>query len=65
MTSASLMHEARHSKLVFQDTPEGWGVERSGEGVQDGGIHVHLWLIRVNVWHKPQQYCKVISLQLK
>ena len=22
------------------------------------------WLIRVNVWQKPLQYCKVISLQL-
>ena len=35
------------------------------EGVQDGGIHVHPWLIHVNVWPKPPQYCKVISLQLK
>ena len=26
---------------------------------------VHLWLIHVNVWQKPPQYCKVISLQLK
>ena len=23
------------------------------------------WLIHVNVWQKPPQYCKVISLQLK
>ena len=27
--------------------------------------HVHPWLIHVNVWQKPQQYYKVISLQLK
>ena len=26
--------------------------------------HVNPWLIRVNVWQKPLQYCKVISLQL-
>ena len=26
---------------------------------------VHPWLIHVNVWQKPQKYCKVISLQLK
>ena len=25
---------------------------------------VEPWLIHVNVWHKPLQYCKVISLQL-
>ena len=28
------------------------------------GTHVNPWLIRVNVWQKPLQYCKVISLQL-
>ena len=27
--------------------------------------HVHPWLIHVNVWQKPSQYHKVISLQLK
>ena len=32
--------------------------------VQDGGTHVHVWLIHVDVWQKPPQYCKVISLQL-
>ena len=29
------------------------------------GTHVNPWLIHVNVWQKPLQYCKVISLQLK
>ena len=32
MTSANLMHEAGHSKLVLWDNPEGWG----GRGVQNG-----------------------------
>ena len=37
-----------------------------GEGGGSGwGTHVHPWLILVNVWQKPLQYCKVISLQLK
>ena len=27
-------------------------------------IHVNPWLIHVNVWQKPLQYSKVISLQL-
>ena len=27
-------------------------------------LHVNPWLIHVNVWQKPLQYCKVISLQL-
>ena len=34
-------------------------------GVQDGGTHVHPWLIHVNVWQKLPHYCKVISLQFK
>ena len=29
------------------------------------GAHVNPWLIHVNVWQKPLQYCKVISLLLK
>ena len=28
------------------------------------GTHVNPWLIHVNIWQKPLQYCKVISLQL-
>ena len=33
--------------------------------LRDGmGTHVHPWLIHVNVWQKPPQYWKVISLQL-
>ena len=65
MTSESSMYEAGHPKLVLWDNPEGWGVEGGRRGVQNGGTHVHPWLIHVNVWLKPQQYCKVISLQLK
>ena len=33
--------------------------------VQDGGAQGHPWLIHVDVWQKPSQYCKVIILQLK
>ena len=29
------------------------------------GTCVHLWRIHVDVWQKPIQYCKIISLQLK
>ena len=34
------------------------------EGELRWGTHVNPWLIHVNVWQKPLQYCKVISLQL-
>ena len=57
MTSASSMHEAGHSKLVFWDNSEGWGGKGGGRGFQDGGTHVHPWLIHTDVWQNPQ-YCK-------
>ena len=40
----------------------GWGGRLEGE--LGWGTSVNLWLIHVNVWQKPLQYCKVISLQL-
>ena len=40
----------------------GWGGK--WEGGSRWGIRVNPWLIHVNVWQKPLQYCKVISLQL-
>ena len=65
MTSPSLMDETGYSKLVHWDIPEGWDGEGGGKGVQDGGMHVHLWLIHGNAWQNPPQYYKVISLQFK
>ena len=41
------------------------GMEREVEGASGRGTRVHPWLIHVNIWQKPPQYCKVISLQLK
>ena len=42
------------------------GMEWGGrwEGGSEWGTHVNPWLIHVNVWQKPLQYGKVISLQL-
>ena len=44
--------------------PRGIGWRGRQEGGLGWGIHVNPWLIYVNVWQKPLQYCKVISLQL-
>ena len=41
MTSASLMHEAGHSKLVLWDKPEGRGEEGGGKEGLGWGTHVH------------------------
>ena len=29
------------------------------------GTYVYLWVIHVDVWQKPTQYCKAIVLRLK
>ena len=39
----------------------GWGGRR--EWGSEWGTHIKPWLIHVNVWQKPLQYCKVINLQ--
>ena len=45
-------------------TPRGMGWGGRWERGSGWGIHVNPWLIHGNVWQKPLQYCKVISLQL-
>ena len=44
--------------------PRGMGWRGRSDGGSGWGTHVNPWLIHVNVWQKPLQYCKVISLQL-
>ena len=44
--------------------PRGMGWGGRWEGGSGWGTHVNPWLIHVNVWQKPLQYCKVIGLQL-
>ena len=58
IASPGSMHETACSGLVQWDDPGGW------DGGSEWGTHVQLWLIHVDVWQKPLQYCKVISLQL-
>ena len=65
IASSSSMHETGHSKPLHWDNPEGWDGE-GGWGVVFGMGDICIpWLIHVNVWQKPPQYCKVISFQLK
>ena len=40
----------------------GWGERK--EGGSGWGTHENPWLIHVNVWQKPLQYCKAIILPL-
>ena len=41
--------------------PRGIGWRGRWEWGSGWGTHVNPWLIYVNVWQKPLQYCKVIS----
>ena len=52
----------RELKPLPCDNLEGWEV---GERFNREGIYVYLWLIHVDIWPKPIQYCKAIILQLK
>ena len=63
IVSPGSMHETGCSGPVHWDDPERWGGR--WEGDSGWGTDVHPWLIHINVWQKPLQYCKVISLQLK
>ena len=57
---------------IHETSAQGWctgktqrdGMEREVEGGSGWGAHVNPWLIHVNVWQKPLQYCKLISLQI-
>ena len=44
--------------------PRGMGWGGRWEGDSGWGTHVNPWLIHVNGWQKPLQFCKVISPQL-
>ena len=63
ITSPGWMHET---------SAQGWCTGKTQRAGRRGrwewglgwGIHVKPWLNLVNVWQKPLQYCKVISLQL-
>ena len=59
--------EAEHYsfKKLYCYNLEGWDGEGSGRGFKREGTYVHLWLIHVDVWQKPTQFCKAIILQLK
>ena len=52
------MNEARYSKLVLWDNPEGWGGEGGGQGVWYGGTHINSSLIHVNVRQKHHNIVK-------
>ena len=63
ITSPGRMHETSAQGWCTGKTQRD-GMEREVGGRIGMGKHVNPWLIHVNVWQKPLQYCNVISLQL-
>ena len=63
ITSPGWMHETSARGWCSGKTQRD-GMGREVRGGSGWGTHVNPWLIHVNVWQKPLQYCKVISLQL-
>ena len=63
ITSPGWMHETSAQGWCTGKTQRD-RMGREWEGGSGWGLHVNPWLIHVNVWQKPLQYCKVISLQL-
>ena len=63
ITSPGWMHETSAQGWCTGKT-RGIGWRGRWEGGSGWGTHVNPWLIHVNIWQKPLQYCKVISLQL-
>ena len=64
ITSPGWMHETSARTWCTGKTQRDWVEREVGEGIRMGKTCKSI-LIHVNVWQKPLQYCKVISLQIK
>ena len=47
------------------DNLQGWDGVGGGREAAREQTYVYLWLIHIDVWQNPTQYCKVIILQFK
>ena len=65
--SGSLLYDAGNEpKAGALRQPRGWEGKVGGRWAQEGGdMYLCLWLIHVDVWQRPTQYCKAIILPLK
>ena len=50
---------------MLYDSLEGWSEMGGVLKREVTYVLIHLWLIHVDVWQRPIQYCKAIILQLK
>ena len=60
-----MLYVTGSSNWVLWDRLERRDGVGSEKEVKEGRTYMCLWLIHVDVWQKPTQYCKEIILQLK
>ena len=60
-----MLYDAGSPSLVLCDNLDGSGGWEVGGRFKREGTYVYLWLIDVDIWQKPTEYCKAIILQLK
>ena len=53
----SLVKEAQVVRVGALGRPRGMGWGGRQEGGSAWGTHINPWLIHINVWQKPLQYC--------
>ena len=59
------MPKEQISQTVFQGSLK-YSVQREVGGCSGRwGTHVYLWLIHVDVWQKPSQYCSYSPIKIK
>ena len=58
------LHNAVHVKQVLWNKPEEQHRKGYGSGSRMGGTTIYFWLINVDAWQKPLQYCIGINSQL-
>ena len=65
VANGNLLYDSGNSNWDYVTTQRGGMGREKGGSFKREGTQVHLWLINVDVWQKPTQFCKAIILQLK
>ena len=62
IASENLLYDSGNSNCGSVITQRGWMEWEVGGKFKREGTYVYLWLIHVDVWQKPIQYCKAVVL---
>lgn len=65
IASGDLLYDPVSSNQGSATTQRGGKEEQAGGRLKTEGTRVNLWLLHVEAWQRPTQYCEAISFQLK